>query len=197
MILNDKGDQEVRFEKRGFVYFKYFVLMVIYVSGCTFKLNIHSDQILPGHPADYHTFEFYNPANLPESNFSFNENQSKIIFESVAGEMQGRNYKSNQKADLMIKIQGGIKNTTNIRNENMNYSHYYPYRYRNYYNEPKDEKNNEIILIIDVIEERSDKLIWQGVATGMLKKKDNDIEQLLKDAIKEIFLEYPYIAGSN
>lgn len=43
---------------------------------------------------------------MPESNFAFSDNNKKIIYDAVAGEMKKRGFTSIQKSDLIIKIQG-------------------------------------------------------------------------------------------
>ena len=103
------------------------VLLVsfIFLFSCSPKFRIQSDTPFPGDFQNYHSFKFYNPANIPASNFSFNEQDQNVIFEAVANEMKARGYKSIQDADLMIKIQGSTKNTVNIQNDNL----YYPYNY--------------------------------------------------------------------
>ena len=105
-----------------------FFIVSIFFIACSPKFKIQSDAPFPGDFKNYHSFKFYNPNNMPASNFSFEENDQTIIFDAVGDEMKSRGYKSIQKADLMIKIQGGTKSTIEIQNDNR----YYPNNYNSY-----------------------------------------------------------------
>ena len=104
-----------------------FFLFILFI-GCSPKFQIQTDTPFPGDFNAYRSFKFFNPANLPASNFSFDEEAKKVIYDAVADEMKARGYKSIQAADLVIKIQGGTKSSVEIRSDNR----YYPYD--NYYN---------------------------------------------------------------
>jgi hypothetical protein len=82
---------------------------------CSPRFQIQTDTPFPGDFDNYQSFKFFNPANMPASNFSFDEGAKKVIYDAVATEMKARGYKSIQAADLMIKIQGGTKSSVEIR----------------------------------------------------------------------------------
>ena len=182
-----------------------FLLIFIFFIACSPKFNIQSDTPFPGDFENYSSFKFYNPNNMPASNFSFDENDQKTIFDAVADEMKSRGYKSIQQADLMLKIQGGTKNTIEIKNDNRYYSPYdynsYNYnqygRYNDYYDRPRDESKRESSIIIDIIDIKKNKIVWQGVGVGSLGKKESLTEIMIREAISNIFLEYPHLAGSS
>lgn len=169
---------------------------------CSPKFKIQTDTPFPGDFKSYNSFKFYNPKNMPASNFSFVEEDRKVIFDAVAEEMKVRGYKSVQDADLMIKIQGGTKSSIEIQNDN----NYYPYdnayrynrygRYNDYYNRPADQSKKESTIIIDLIDIKSDKIVWQGVGIGSLGKKESLTPIKLQEAITNIFLSYPHRAGN-
>lgn len=141
---------------------------------------------------------------MPASNFSFNENDQKIIFDAVGDEMNSRGYKSIQDADIMIKIYGGTKSSIEIQNDNRYYPNgYNSYnynrygRYNDYYDRPKDQSKKDSSIIIDIIDIKKDKIIWQGVGVGSFGKNESLTESLLREAISNIFMEYPYTAENS
>jgi len=139
---------------------------------------------------------------MPASNFSFEESDQKVIFDAVADEMKARGYKSVQDADLMIKIQGGTKNTVKIQNDDRFYPYDYNYysrygRYYDYYDRPRNESKKESTIIIDIIDIKKDKIVWQGVGIGTLGKNDTLTEIQIREAITNIFKEYPHVTGSS
>ena len=176
------------------------ILICMLAIGCSPKFTIQTDAPFPGNFETYRTFKFYNPENMPASNFSFNEATKKTIFDAVADEMKAKGYKSIQDADLMIKIQGGTKSTIEIRSDNR----YYPYdnfynynrfgRYNNFYDMPRDESKKESNIIIDIIDIKTDKVVWQGVGIGTFGRKEEIDELKVREAIVRIFAEYPYTA---
>jgi hypothetical protein len=142
---------------------------------------------------------------MPASNFSFEEADKKIIYRAIADEMQAKGYKSVQNADLMIKIQGGTKSSIEIQNDDRFYnSPYGPYgmygydrygRYYDQYDRRRDESKKDATIIIDLIDIKRDEVIWQGVAHGSLNKNESLTEIQIREAITNIFNEYPHNAG--
>jgi hypothetical protein len=106
-------------KKRNILLMSLFMLLI----ACSPRFQIQTDTPFPGDFDNYQSFKFFNPANMPASNFSFDEGAKKVIYDAVATEMKARGYKSIQAADLMIKIQGGTKSSVEIRSDNR----YYPY----------------------------------------------------------------------
>ena len=52
---------------------KLYLLIFAVLFACSPKFTIQTDKPFPGDFKDYHTFKFFNPKNLPASNFSFEE----------------------------------------------------------------------------------------------------------------------------
>lgn len=179
------------------------ILLTIFLFSCSPKFRIQSDTPNPGDFSDYNSYKFYNPANIPASNFSFEESDKKVIFDAIAEEMKRHGYKSIQQADLMIKVQGGTKSTLEIQNDNLypyNYNAYNYGRYdnyNNYYDRPRDQSKKETIIIIDIIDVKSDKIVWQGVGIGSLGKNETLTADAIHEAIAGIFMQYPYTASGS
>lgn len=178
--------------------------LVLLLVGCSPKFKIQTDTPSPGDFGKYKSFKFYNPNNLPGSNFSFKDSDKTVIFDAVGDEMKSRGYSSIQDADLMIKIQGGTKNTVEIKNDDRYYSNgYNSYNnnrygnYDNYNNRPRDESKKETSIIIDIIDINIDKVVWHGVGLGTLGKKEELTEIKIREAITSMFAEYPYRAGTS
>jgi hypothetical protein len=175
---------------------------LLVLTACSPKFKVQSDTPFPGDFGSYKTFKFFNPDNMPSSNFSFEETDKKVIFDAVADEMISRGYKSQQDADLMIKIQGGTKSTIEIQND----QRYYPYDYNyynrygiydRYYDQPRDQSKKESSIIIDVIDIKRDKIVWQGVGIGSFGKKEELTELQIREGIANIFQNYTWMAGNK
>jgi len=178
-------------------------LFLVTVFSCSPQFKIQSDTPFPGDFKNYRSFKFYNPENIPASNFSFSENVQKVLFDAVAEEMKSRGYKSIQEADLMIKIQGNTKSTIEIVNDN----NFYPYdnnaynhrygRYNNRFDQPRDQSKKDSSIIIDIIDIKKNKIVWHGVGSGSLKKKESLTALKIREAVASIFMEYPHFAGEK
>jgi hypothetical protein len=174
-----------------------FLLMVV---SCKSSFKVSSENLTNKNLARLKTFKFYNPANMPSSNFAFSDTNKKRLFDAVADEMIKRGYSSTQEADLIIKIQGGTSHEIENREPYFGYNDYYNrYYYGGYYpyswsRDPwmdDDISKKTTIIIIDVMDAESDKLLWQGTGSGVLSEKADMIEMNLRKAVSDIFLEFP------
>ena len=175
-----------------------FIVPFLFMVACSPKFKIQTDTLAPGDFSSYKSFKFYNPQNMPATNFSFEEDDKKVIYSAIADEFQMRGYNSIQDADLMIKIQGGTKSSVEIQNDDRFYnSPYGMYGYDRYgryydpYDRRRDESKKDAIIIIDLIDTKKDAIIWQGVAHGSLNKNESLTEIQIREAIANIFKEYP------
>jgi hypothetical protein len=177
---------------------KAIIIFSLLLAACSPRFRIQSDTPFPGSFEQYKTFKFYNPENIPASNFSFDAQSKKIIFDAVADEFKARGYSSIQDADLLVKIQGGTKSSVEVRADN-NFFPYDPYYnmysynrfYDDYYSQRRNESKKDSHIIIDVIDIKTDRIVWQGVGIGSFGKREAIDELKLREAISAIFTQYP------
>ena len=173
-----------------------FILGIFYmVIGCKPTFKIQSEHIASIDNRAYKTFKFFNPSNMPASNFAFSDTNKKRIFEAIAEEMKIRSFSSQQDADLIIKVQGG----TSQEIEKKSPTFYDPYYNR--YNTPyywardpylyDDLSKKTTMIIVDVYDAESDRLLWQGTGSGVLSEKQDQVESSLRKAIADIFMQFP------
>ena len=163
-------------------------------------MKIQADLIAEANVDSYSSYMFANPKNMPASNFSFSEENQKYLFEAVAFEMNTRGYTSTRGADLIIRLQGGTsleseRGTPPPMYDPMMFRpgfgpHFHPYGFRRF----DDISNKQTTIIVDIIDAKTEKLIWQGVASGVLTKKKEDVELKIREAVKDIFDKYPFRA---
>ncbi len=180
-------------------YFIYVLVFLFFLSACKSTFKVQSERIYQKSFSRFRSFKFFNPNNMPEANFAFSDTNKKHIFDAIAYEMKIRGFKSNQEADLMIKIQGG----TSREVENKSPS-YYPYDY-GYYGYPyywhrnpwlnDDISKKTTMIIIDVLDAETQKLLWHGTGNGVLSEKPGTVEEDIKRAVAQIFSEFPVQPG--
>lgn len=174
-------------------------LAFYFLPSCKPLFKIQSETITNFSYNQFRSYKFFNPKNMPESNFAFSDNNKKLIFDVIAGEMKSRGFVSIQEADLIVKIQGGTSTKTENQPRNYYYdpiTSYYTYYGNPYYgyNDPwlYDDISKKITtLIIDVIDAHTKKLLWEGVGTGMIGDNSKEVEDRIRQAIHDIFLKFP------
>ena len=170
-------------------------LTVVFIS-CRPTFKIQSENIQDRDFSRFNSYKFFNPASMPESNFAFSDTNKKRIYDAVAEEMSRRGYNSIQDADLIIKVQGG----TSREIENRRPTYYSPYDYGyygypySYYRDPwmyDDISRKSTMLIIDILDAESKELLWQGTGYGVLSEKPELVAVNLRQAIADIFSQFP------
>ena len=175
-------------------------LLFISLTACKSSFKVSSENLTTRNLGRLESFKFFNPANMPAANFAFSDTNKKRLFDAVAEEMINRGFTSKQEADLIIKIQGG---TTHEIEDNEPYGGYNDYYNRYYYvgyypyswsrdsRMYDDISKKTTIIIIDVMDANTDKLLWQGTGSGVLSEKEEMIEANLRKAVADIFLQFP------
>jgi len=188
-------DFESDMNKHLLIYFISGLLILVISCKPTFK--IQSENVQNKDFSRFKSYKFFNPDNMPASNFSFSDKNKKRIYDAVAEEMGRRGYVSIQDADLIIKIQGG----TSQEIENRQPTYYYPYNYGYYGGYPyswsrdpwmyDDISKKTTMIIIDILDAGNKQLLWQGTGYGVLSEKTELVEVNLRKAITDIFSQFP------
>ncbi len=174
------------------------LLLFLFMSySCKPLFKVQTESIASISPSKYRSFKFFNPDNMPLSNFSFTDNNKKIIYDAVANQMKIRGFTSIQESDLIIKVQGGTSRESTDKSMDNYYDpvfgNFTPYM-GSWYNDPwlyDDISKKTTTLIIDVLDARTRKLLWEGVGTGVLGDKPSQVEQRIRGAVTEIFTKFP------
>ena len=175
-------------------------LLLISLTACKSSFNISSETLTTKNLGRLEAFKFYNPANMPAANFAFSDTNKKRLFDAVANEMIKRGFTSRQEADMIIKIQGGTSHEIEDKEPYRGYNDYYNRSYYGGYypyswgRDPwmyDDISKKTTIIIIDVMDAETDKLLWQGTGSGVLSDKAEMVESNLRKAVADIFLQFP------
>ncbi len=188
-----KNKMKSIFERSVIFHISVALAMLACFIGCTSSYKIQTQEITPLHVNQLKTFKFYNPANESEANFSFTDEDKKLLYNKVAEEFSALNVTSNHDADVIVRLQGGI--TVDVQNNAgyySNYNSYYPrsqwYYYSNY-NDIRDKSEKLVVLIVNFLDPSSKRLLWQGTASGKIGKSKNEYDLKLEEAVHLIFQE--------
>ncbi len=168
-----------------------FISLILTCAACSPKVIVQTDYIKPVNFNEYRTYRFDN--TKPAPNFTFNDANQDRVQLAIAEQMEKRNFIQSEISDLLIKINGSIAfiretGTNNMGPAMWGRGWYDPF-WMNNNRAPRDENQNT--MIINIIDELENELIWQGVATGEFQQKKKHIEIVIREIVKEIFNEFP------
>lgn len=174
------------------------------LAGCATGPRISTDADPEADFARYRTWAWYEPIAMEQSGYS------TFITERIRGdirrEMEARGYAYDEASpDLRVNFQGIVQEKTDVYTLPRSDVHYfYSYRARSYYavpfwyDETQVNQYTQGTLTVDLVDAARNRLVWTGAAIGRVTRKAPaeraaDIDR----AIGEIFLRYPFRAGSG
>ena len=166
--------------------------LLLSFAACSPKITVQSDYVNPADFSRFRTFRFDD--SRPAPNFTFNEADQERVELAITDELKRRGFIESAISDLIIKVNGSIAMVRETGTNNMMMNPmwgwgWYDPLWMNNQRAPRDENHNTII--INVIDELENELIWQGVATGQFQQKKKHIELVIREVIQEIFQEFP------
>jgi hypothetical protein len=180
--------------------FMLIAMVVMLISSCAIEPKIHSDYNRSIDFNQYESFGFYDQVDT-EHGYETLVTQYLKKITIVELTKRGLSF-SEENPDLLINFHTNVEQKQKIYKV-PSYDHvgYYDYRVRRYYYDPWPEYEIRIdnyeegTLNIDMVERKSTKMIWEGVAIGRLTKKNKENMQLtIENAVVEIFRQFPITA---
>jgi Domain of unknown function (DUF4136) len=165
-----------------------------FLFGCGTTSQVFTDYDKSAHITEYKTFGWSTPLSIEVRNnpLYYNELSDKRIKSAVTVQLESRNYKYSEDPDLEIHYHIIIEDKTVMRTDPYGY-YYGPYWMRS---EVSVYEYQEGTLIIDLMDAKTDNLVWRGWITNFLKNRDPEkMEESINNAVRMIFAEYPYRAN--
>jgi len=180
------------------------VCAIALLAGCATGPTVRTDYDPEADFSRYRTWAFYQPIAMEETGYStFLTDRIKA---DVRREMEARGYSYDEKSpDLRVNFQGIVREKTDVwTTPRTDFQYFYSYRRRAYfavpfwYDETQVTQYREGTLTVDLVDSARNRLVWTGDAIGRVTRKPpQERAQDVDRAISEIFLRYPYRAGSN
>jgi hypothetical protein len=179
--------------------------LVLLAAGCSSGPNVRSDYDRSADFGQYRTYGFVTRQDTDHREFKSMATQ--LLETAASREMAARGYTPAAEPDLVINFQGKVEEKTDIRSTPAPY--YGPsWGYGGWYGAPyggfgygggtevSTRRYNYGTVIIDVVDREKRQVVWQGGIEGELSKKDlENREQTINTIVKEIFRQYPFVAG--
>jgi hypothetical protein len=172
-------------------------------AGCSSKLKVTSDY---DKAIDFNQYRTFSLHLVPEpEKQSISQLNRDRIYNAVKNEMQKKNFKESASPDMMVHVAAIVKNKQSV-SSNTNYYGYGGY-YRPYgwggaggmssgYTTYNVEDYKEGSIIIDIVDAKTEKLIWEGVGNKEIDTP-KDPDAAIQNAVATIMASYPPGAGKK
>jgi Domain of unknown function (DUF4136) len=172
------------------------------LAGCATGPRVTTDFDPEADFARYKSWAFYQPIAMEQSGYS--TFMTERIRADVRREMEARGYAyDEQSPDLRVNFQGIVQEKTDVYSvPRSDFQYFYSYRHRSYfampfwYDETQVSRYTEGTLTVDLVDAARNRLVWTGAAIGRVTRKTPQERSAdVDNAIREVFLRYPYRAG--
>jgi len=177
--------------------------MLTLLAACATGPRIRTDFDPEADFSRYRTYAFYQPIAMESSGYStFITDRIKT---NVRREMEARGYRYDETSpDLRVNFQGIVEERTDVYSTpQVDYQYYYSYRARSYvavpvwYDQAHVSRYTQGTLTVDLVDAARNRMVWTGDAIGRVTQRTPlERAEQVDRSIMEIFLRYPYRAGS-
>lgn len=167
------------------------ILVLLAFASCSEKIRVYTDKDASRDIRAFATYKWDEIKNIETANnpLYYNELNDKRIKKEVNAQLQNRGYKlADGEAELIAHYHIVIKDETVYRDMT---TFYHGARWLE--SDRSAYTLREGTLIIDLMEAKTEELIWRGYAISILDEYRPDIsEEMLNEAIIKIFREFPH-----
>ncbi len=161
------------------------VILVIIMAGCS-GIRVSTDYDRKVDFSKYQTFNFSKEVDQ----VSLNDLNRRRLKDAITKEMNAKGLQLSKSPDVLVNafVKGKTKYSATA---NTNYWGGY-YRGMGSSNTSVDvNKSVEGTLFIDIIDVREKKMVWEGIAEGLVNPRTETREETINSVVKQIFRNYP------
>ena len=177
---------------------------VLLLAACATGPRVTSDVDPSANFGQYRSFAFYSPLAIEGQGYAtLTSGRTK---DAARRQMESRGYVYDETSpDLWVNLNAYMQEKTDVVNTpEVDYDYYYSYRARRYVSVPYWRDRTDVYtytegtLNVDLVDAKQNRLVWTGVAVGRVgRTKPEERGAKIDAAVAEIFLRYPYRAGSG
>jgi len=171
------------------------ILFVVSMSGCAPSLKVSSDFDRSADFSGYKTFGVFNLKSIG----SVSELNAGRIVNAINMQMEAKGYRPvASNPDLMINAVTILKEKQQVSSTTNYYGYGGMYRPYGYWGAPMTGYTSvntytykDGSLVIDVVDAKTNKMIWQGTGNSTIDKAPKNPDELIQSAVKKIMEDYP------
>ncbi|MFC6996261.1 DUF4136 domain-containing protein [Rufibacter roseus] len=180
------------------------VVLVMGFTGCAPTFNVSTDYDKATNFQQYQTWSWYQdqPVAKSDSTRRYSTFLDKRIKTAVENEMARRGFTkadSRKEADMLLAYDVSIESMQEVRPDYMTipsigfgywYGYRYAYRYNRLYNNTTVREYQEGTIILDIVDTKSNELVWRG--TGQTTGGEKALTQeKVQEIVTQILAKYP------
>ena len=180
-------------------------MMIIALMGaCASSTKIQSDYDRSVDFSQYKTYGYYSPMGIENPNYSSLLGQ--MFRDAIDVQMKQRGYVKSSNPDVLINVSARMEDKTRVTttsNPGMYGGGYYGYRAGmydpwggyGYGSTTHVSQYTEGTVNVDMVDPKLKRMLWEGVAIGRVKDKNDNLRQDIMTGVAEMFEGYPFRAG--
>ena len=165
------------------------VLLIFLFTSCV-TVRVATDYDRDANFSNYNSFAFYKPG-IDKAQIS--DLDKKRILRAIETEMTAKGMMKSETPSLLVSIFTKERQRVDVYNNNFGYGWgWNPWYYGGFYGN-NVSRTTEGSLYIDLIDTKTNELVWQGVGTANLVTSsdiDKRVERI-QEIVHEILVEYP------
>lgn len=164
-------------------------LLVLFVLASCSTVRVATDYDREANFNNYNSFAFYKPG-IDKAKIS--DLDKKRILRAIESSMTAKGMTKSESPSLLVSIFTKERERVDVYNHNFGYGWgWNPWWYGGYYSNSVN-RSTEGSLYIDLIDAKTNELVWQGVGTANLVTHDMEKkEERIKEIVSEILAAYP------
>tara|TARA_R100000935_G_scaffold38680_1_gene60014 strand:- start:126067 stop:126609 length:543 start_codon:yes stop_codon:yes gene_type:complete len=170
--------------------FKLTPLLLLFVFASCTSVRVATDYDRKANFSNYNSFAFYKPG-IDEAKIS--DLDKKRILRAIDANLQAKGMTKSQSPALLVSIFTKERERVDVYNNNFGYGWgWNPWWYGNNWGSTVS-RSTEGSLYIDLIDAKTNELVWQGIGSSQLYT-GSDIdrrEEKIREIVSEILAEYP------
>ena len=169
--------------------FKFLPLLLLFVFASCSTVRVATDYDREVNFNQYKSFAFYKPG-IDKSKIS--DLDKRRILRAIESELSLKGLSKAESPDLLVSIFTKEQERVNVYNNNFGYGWgWNPYWYGGYYGR-SDSRTTEGTLYIDLIDAKTNNLVWQGIGTSSLVTNNVEKKEArIREIVREIMVKYP------
>lgn len=171
-----------------------FLSSLFFLASCS-SLSVTSDYDREANFSSYKTYSF---AKMDVERTNINDINKNRLIRAVKNEMNERGFTESDDADLEIHMHGVIENKWSATARTDYYGMGLPYYRRGFgwggvpgTTTVDIQKYEEGTLIVDLVDVKEKKLVWQGIGTAILRNNPKNVEERINKAMANILRSFP------
>lgn len=168
---------------------KFFPVLLLFIFTSCSTVRVATDYDKDANFNQYNSFAFYKPG-IDKAKIS--DLDKKRILRAIESELTAKGMTKSETPDLLVSIFTKEKERVDVYNHNFGYGWgWNPYWYGGY-NSSNVSRTSEGTLFIDLIDAKTNNLVWQGMGTADLVNQNMEKkEERIKEIVMKILSEYP------